>query len=150
MQTLLKPLLLDGRLYRAALYLYPPAFRREFGGEMVRDFEEARLERCAAGAVTHSWSFHVHITTDFVKTVVWQWLRTGLPVIALVSAGIPLLVAGLLADFSRSQALKLPAGTPDADVIALALLVMVVLFIVASTILLTLFFSRSLLHRRRS
>jgi hypothetical protein len=33
---------LDARCYQAALYLCPPAFRREFSQEIVRVFHEAR------------------------------------------------------------------------------------------------------------
>ena len=33
---------LGSRMFHAALFLFPPAFRREFGDEMRSDFREAR------------------------------------------------------------------------------------------------------------
>ena len=44
------------KLYRAALYLYPAAFRREFSSEMTRDFQEATREAGPGRARLMVWA----------------------------------------------------------------------------------------------
>ena len=87
------PASLDSRLYRAALFLYPPAFRREFSSEMILDFNEARDETQQAGDGRGLWAFRADISADLVSTVVLQWMRTGWPVIVLLSMIVPLTAA---------------------------------------------------------
>jgi hypothetical protein len=140
---------LEVRLYRAAVYLYPPGFRREFGAEMAQDFLDASVEIRLAGRVRGLWSFRAQIGADFAKTVLVQWLRTGVPIIAVVAAVGPLFIAGALAKWSREVPMILPNGTPDEEVLAVALMAIVVLLIIAATIVFTLWFMRPVLYRTR-
>jgi hypothetical protein len=71
------------KVYRAALYLYPATFRREFSTEMTRDVHEAMQE---VGHGRDRLMLWAGIGADFARTIVVQWLRTGLPVLLLSSA----------------------------------------------------------------
>jgi hypothetical protein len=141
---------LDTRFYQAALYLYPPAFRREFSREIVRVFIEARHETQVASPGGGLWVFRARMTADLASTVVRQWLRTGWPFIVLISMLYPLIAASALASLWRRAPFVLPRGTADQDVIVLALLAAIVLVVIATTIILTLWFTRPLLYRRRT
>ena len=136
---------IDARIYRASLYLYPPQFRREFAEEMTRDFSEAKME--AQAAQGGLFAFRARLCADLIKTVFLQWARTGLPVIALISSIVPLYTATLLARLSQSAPVSIPTE-PDAEMLAMVLLVTVVLLIVASTILMTVLFVHPRLKRR--
>ncbi|PYR38096.1 MAG: hypothetical protein DMF90_04540, partial [Acidobacteria bacterium] len=57
------------RVYEAALQLYPPAFRREFGVEMVRDVREASLESAASRGWRDVATFWLAIAGDVLMTV---------------------------------------------------------------------------------
>lgn len=134
---------LDTRLYHAALYLYPPAFRQEF-----RVFNEARYETQASSRGGGLWAFRAGMSADLACTIVRQWLRTGWPFIVAASILYPLAAASALASLWRRTPFVLPRGTADADVMVLALLAAIVLVVIATTIILTLWFTRPLLHRR--
>jgi hypothetical protein len=140
---------LDSRLYQAALFLYPPAFRREFSSEMVRDFNEARAETEQRGHRRSLWAFRADMSADLVSTVVVQWIRTGWPVIVLLSMIVPVTAASALARLWQRTHVVLPHGSSDADVTALVLLTAIVLLVIAATIILTLWFTRPLLYHRR-
>jgi hypothetical protein len=139
---------LDTRFYRAAPYLYPPAFRREFSGEIVRVFNEARHETQVASPAGGLWAFRARMIADLASAVVDQWLRTGWPFIVVISMLYPLMAASALARLWRRTPFVLPRGTSDADAIVLALLAAIVLVVIATTIILTLWFTRPLLYRR--
>jgi hypothetical protein len=143
------PASLDSRLYHAALFLYPPAFRREFSSEMILDFNEARDETQQAGDGRGLWAFRADISADLVSTVVLQWMRTGWPVIVLLSMIVPLTAASALATLWKRTHIVLPHGSPDADVITLVLMVVVVLLVIAATIIFNHWFTRPLLNRHR-
>jgi hypothetical protein len=142
---------LDTRAYQAAQYLYPPAFRREYSQEIVRVFNEARHEQVASrGAL---WAFRARMSADLASTIVWQWIGTGWPlvmVISMMSMLYPLVAASALVSLERSGPAVLSIENPDADVIALTLLAAIVLVVIATTIILTLWFTRPLLYRRRT
>jgi hypothetical protein len=136
-------------LYRAALRLCPPAFRREFSSEMIQDFEEARREAAPAGGTGGLWRFRARMLADVIRTLVTQWLRTGWPwIVALAIAG-PLAAASGLARLWQPPVLALPAGTPDAELISLALLISVIVLVIATTIILTLCFTPRVRPRNR-
>ena len=78
----------DARLYRAALHLCPGEFRREHGEEMACDFDEARGEVASAGARA-VWMLRLLMGLDLARTIVVQWLRTGLPAIGCVALALP-------------------------------------------------------------
>jgi hypothetical protein len=137
------------RVYEAALQLYPPAFRREFGVEMVRDVREASLESAASRGWRDVATFWLAIAGDMLMTVPLEWCRTGLPLLALVSALPGAAFLGVLARVERRGWLVVPEQVADREILALVLLVTVVLFLILATIMFTLWFARPRRSRRR-
>ena len=90
-----------------------------------------------------------HMSVDFVRAVVLQWLRSGLPAIALIPAIVTLMGIGLTAQLVPATPAFMPVAQTDRDLLVLMMLVLVVLLIVVATIIFTLCFTRPLLHRRR-
>lgn len=140
---------LDTRCYQAALYLYPPAFRREFSREIILVFNEARHDTQLASHGAGLWAFWVRMSADLASTIMLQWLRTGWPFIVMMATLYPLVVASAVASLWQRAPFVMPRATADADVIALTLLAAIVLVVIATTIILTLWFTRPLLYRRR-
>jgi hypothetical protein len=134
------------RLYSAGLYLYPPAFRREFGSEMRRDFEEACGESWIAAGWRGVLGLWTHTSADLAVSAAVLWLRSGLPLIALVSALFALLTVTAAAQLGRVS-VPVPLTDADRDVVAFALMAMVVLLIIAAVLVFNLWFSRSLVRR---
>jgi hypothetical protein len=134
------------RLYRAGLYLYPPAFRREFGAEMRRDFEEATVECWAAGGWLAILGLWTHTSVDLATTAVVQWLRSGLPAIGLVSVVFALLTVTAAAQLRRAT-VPVPLTEADRDLVTIAVMAMVVLLIIVAVLVFNLWFSRSLMRR---
>ena len=126
-------------LYRAALYLYPPRFRREFGAEMAADFDDARRDGLAR------WLLGI----DLIGSIVIQWLRTGLPVIIAMAIAWPVVIFSAVARYWRPMFLMLPPQSRDAEVLTLVMLVTVVLFIVVATVMFTLCFAIRPIRRPR-
>jgi hypothetical protein len=133
------PRSLDGRWYRMALSLCPPAFRREHGDEMAQDFAEARREAAARGDGA-LWTLRLLMAIDLVRTFSVQWLRTGFPVIALA-------IAEALAAIARRATIPMPDA--DADVVGILLLAVTSVVLIAMTITLSLWVSRTTLRGRR-
>jgi hypothetical protein len=131
----------EGRLYRAALSLFPAAFRRDHGDEMARDFDEARRE--AAGSGRAVWLLRCGMALDFVRALAVQWVRTGLPVIALTSILLSLLIAGGLAAVVRSvSSIRIPAGIEHDDMVIVLFMVQISIVLIAMTILISLWVGR--------
>jgi hypothetical protein len=140
---------LDTRWYQAALYLYPPAFRREFSREIVRVFDEVRYETQVANPGGGLWAFRARMGADLAITIVRQWLRSGWPSIAVMSILYPLTAASALARLWRHAPVVFPRVHSNPDVVVLVLLTAIVLVVIATTIILTLWFTRPLLYRAR-
>ena len=134
------------KLYRAALYLYPAAFRREFSSEMTRDFHEATREAGPGRARLMLWA---GIGADLVRTIVVEWLRTGLPVLLLCSTTAALAAASVAANVLPHTPFEVPATAHDRDVMTLLLLTCVVLLVIVTTILFTFWFSLPMFRRHR-
>jgi hypothetical protein len=142
------PLPIDVRLYRACLRACPPAFLREYGDEMVRDFDDAREEAAAAGGRA-LWRLRFLMAIDLLRTMVTQWTRTGWPVIGLVSLMAPLTLAAGLAAVARRATFAIPRDTVHAEMLGVLLLATVSVFLIATTIALTLWAARPVRRRRR-
>jgi hypothetical protein len=139
---------LDGRLYRAALSLCPAGFRRDHGDEMARDFDEACHEAASDGGRA-LWLLRCLIAIDFVRTLAVQWIRTGLPVIAVASVVVPLAIAEALATLARSASVRIPPGVEDEEVVTVLFLAVIVIVLIATTITLSLWVGRLTQPRRR-
>jgi hypothetical protein len=140
---------LDTRCYQAALYLYPPAFRREFSQEIVRVFNEVRHETQVASPAGGLWAFRARMGADLATTIVRQWLRSGWPYIVLMSMLYPLTAASALARLWRRAPVAFLRVNSHPDVVVLMLLTATVLIVICTTIVLTLWFTRPLLYRRK-
>ena len=138
----------DVVVYRAALYLYPPAFRAEFAEEMRAHVENARGEAATDGRRALA-RFHVETIRDFAFTIARQWLRSGWPLIALVAALVPLAQVFAIVRVVGRLSFELPSEVPDAELMSLVLLAVVSVVLIATTILLTVCFSPHLARRRR-
>lgn len=132
---------LDGRLYRAALSLCPAGFRQEHGDEMARDFDEARGEAAAAGDRA-LWILRLFMAIDLGRTLGVQWLRTGLPAIALASTLVPLALAEGLAILARRARIRMPVEAAHDEVLGVLLLAVIAVLLIAMTIVLNLWVSR--------
>ena len=136
-------------IYQAAVHLYPPNFRREFASEMTRDFRQATDEAWLEGAWPGVISVWTHLSVDFVRTLILQWCRSEWTVITLFSATFSVVGIGAAAELLHARPVPQPASPDDRDLLMLMLLVTVVLLVIASTIILTLWFTRPLRSRTR-
>jgi hypothetical protein len=134
------------KVYRAALYLYPATFRREFSSEMTRDFHEAMQEAGHGRARLTLWA---GIGADLARTIVVQWLRTGLPVLLVCSTAAALAAASVAANVLPHTPFDVPDTAHDRDVMMLVLLTCVVLMVIVATIVFTFWFSRPIFRRHR-
>ena len=144
-----RPKSVGARLYYAALFLYPSAFRREFSSEMAREFDEATEETRLAGRRRGLLALWTRIGTDLARTVVVQWMRTGLPVLFLCSMIGAIVAASVAANVLPREPFAVPAAAADRDLMTLLLLAGAVLLVIAATILFTFWFSRPLVRRHR-
>src|SRR5690349_2825296 len=96
-------------VYRSVLWLHPPAFRREFAGEMLWIFDEAAAEQGSAGLIA-----------DAARSVLRQWIASGLwkVVLALAAAAAELLFIAPLANIGEAANARhdLPVALTSADV----------------------------------
>ena len=139
---------LDARLYRLTVRLCPARFRDDYAHQMAGDFDDGRREASAAGSA-ELWRFRGRMTADLFRTIVVQWMRSGVPAIALLSSLAPLLLVPALAALWRSSQFAMPIDRADADVIGLAVLATVTVLLVATTILLTLRVLQPVLRRHQ-
>jgi hypothetical protein len=123
----------DGRLYGAALQLCPGEFRREHGDEMASDFHEALGEAAAAGARA-VWTLRLLLGIDLARTIVVQWLRTGLPAIGCVALLCSLLLTVGLASVARSLIDRVPGNKVDPESLLVLLAAVAVLVIVVTIV----------------
>ncbi len=137
------------RTYRLLLRLYPSSFRREFGHEMALDFDEAGREAWNDRQWEGLIAFWGRMSADFAATVAIQWMRTGLPAIALVSVLVAMGVTSAAAQIVPRGPMGSTFTPDERDLAMLILLVGVVLSVIAATIAFTLCFTRPLMRRRR-
>ena len=142
------PTRLETVLYKAALYLYPPAFRREFSGEMLRDFQDARREPHVLAGRRQLWGFRRRMAADVATSIPLQWARSGWPAIVALSLAGPLLSAVAAGTLVRPAHFTIPSGTDQDDLLAMLVVVLLMLFIVVATIIFTFWFAHFRLRRR--
>jgi hypothetical protein len=139
---------IGARVYYAALFLCPPAFRREFSSEMARDVDDAAEDMRSAGGAA-ALMLWIGIAADLASTVVVQWLRTGWPVLATCSIAGAIAATRVAASMLPHEPLPVPASVHDRDLMTLMLLTGTVLLVIVSTIVFTFWFSRPTPRRRR-
>lgn len=136
-------------IYRAALRLYPPAFRREFSAEMARDFDDAIAETRAEGGRGELAALWRSTGADLARTLIVEWLRTGLPVLMLTAAAGTAIAAKVAATVVLQPPLALPIEQADRDILTLLVLTCAVLLVICATIIFTFWFSRPPRRRLR-
>ena len=138
---------IGARVYSMALFLCPPAFRREFSTEMARDVDDAAEDMRSGGgaAVLLLW---LGIAADLAATVVVQWLRTGWPVLAACSLAGAIAATRVAANMLLHEPLPVPANAHDRDLLTLLLLTGTVLLVIVATIVFTFWFAGPVARRR--
>ena len=138
---------LESRLYRAALSLCPATFRRDHGDEMARDFDEARQE--AADSYRAAWVLRGCIAIDLARTLAVQWVRTGVPVIAVASIVLSLAIVSGIVAVARRVSVRIPDGLEYEDTLVVLFMAQITVVLIATTILLSLWVGRLMRPRRR-
>ena len=136
----------ESRVYRAALSLCPPGFRRDHGDEMARDFDDARQE--AADSTAAIWTVRACMAIDLVRTFAVQWVRTGLPVIAVASIVFSLAIAAGIVTMAQRVSARMPSGFEQEETIVV-LLAQISVVLIATTILISLWVGRLVRPRRK-
>jgi len=127
------PLSFEARLYRAAVRLCPPEFRREHGDEMAADFDEALVELSSTRR-TQVWVLRWAMGVDVGRTIVVQWLRTGLPIIGVIAVCTTLLLAAGVASAARLMTMRIRADAAASDIVGVVLLAAVAVLVIGVTI----------------
>jgi hypothetical protein len=140
---------LGSAVYRAALHLYPPAFRREFGSEMARDVEDASRDARKEGERRWRVAFWTAIAADLLHSAAVQWLKSGIPTVAMVAAMVVAATITMLARVWPAPPAVVALSAADHDLALLMLLSAVVLLLIVATIVFSLWFLRPLRDRPR-
>jgi hypothetical protein len=134
------PPIVATHIYRALVYLYPPAFRRQFASEMASDFRDATCEAWHDGgwlAVIRLW---IHISRDLLRTAAAQWFRNGTSMVFVLSAA-----AAAMCGFAIIRTLRQPLqpaslSPVDQDKVVLLFLATLVILLTVIVILFTVCF----------
>jgi hypothetical protein len=137
-------------IYRAVLHLYPARFQEDFASDMALDFADASDEAW----LESRWSGLIGVWTvtavDVARSLTLQWMRTHIPLIAVVSFGIALSTAAVAQTITPKGPFFANVRPHDRELVMLILLTACVLLVIASTIIFTHWFLRPLLYRRSS
>jgi hypothetical protein len=142
------PPIVATHIYRALVYLYPPAFRRQFASEMASDFHDATREAWHDGGwltVTRLW---IHIGRDLLRTAAAQWLRNGPSVVFVLSAASAAICGFAITQIPRRPFQPASLSPIDQDKVVLLFLATLVILLAVIVILFTVCFW--LLAPRRS
>lgn len=142
------PPIVATHVYKALVYLYPPAFRRQFSSEMASDFHDATCEAWHDGGwrgVTRLW---IHICTDLIRTVAVQWFRNGPSMLVVLSAASAAICGFAIAQTARRTFQPASLSPIDQDTVVLLFLATLVILLTVIVILFTVCFW--LLTPRRS
>ena len=134
-------------VYRGLLRLYPVRFQEEFASDMALDFADASDDGWTHGGWPGLAAVWARAAADLARSLAAQWLRTGLPLVALVAFAIVLTTASMALAIVPDGPLFGNVAQPDRELAILMLIVACVLLIIASTIIFSLWFLRPLLYR---
>jgi hypothetical protein len=137
------------RIYYAAIFLCPPAFRREFSAEMARDVDAQVEEVRRSGGAVDRAVLCARLSADLAVTLIVQWLRSGFPALAACALAAAFAATQVAASMLPHAALPVPLTAHDRDVMTLMLLTGTVLLVIVATIVFTFWFSRPAPRRRR-
>ena len=132
-------------LYRLALHVYPAAFRRSFGAELVRDMELATGERWQAEGWPGLVGLWGRTLADLAVSAPAQWARAGWPVSTwLIGAATAATLA--VAWRVHRAAWNMVYGGGDHEIAVLLVAVSAVLVVVVCTLTFTMWIVRP--HQR--
>ena len=134
-------------VYRALLRLYPVRFQEEFASDMALDFADARKEAWLEERWIGLFRVWLRAASDVARSLTLQWMRTHIPLIAVVSIAIALSAAAVAQTLVPKEPFFANLQPHDRDLAALMLLPACVVLVIASTIIFTLWFLRPLLYR---
>ena len=133
-------------LYRLLLLVYPSAFRRTFGDELVRDMDAAALECWRAARWRGLAALWARTLGDLVVSAAVQWTRVGWPfaswlvgIATMAALGVSWHVYRAAWDRARTFA--------DDEIAVLLVAISAVLVVVVCTLTFTMWFARP---RRRA
>ena len=134
------PPIVATHLYRALVYLYPPAFRRQFASEMASDFRDATYEAWHDGGWLMATRVWIHIGRDLLRTAAAQWFRNGTSMVFVLMAAVAAVCA-----FTITQTLRRPLppaslSPVDQDKVVLLFLATLVILLTVIVILFTVCF----------
>jgi len=134
------PPIVATHLYRALVYLYPPAFRRQFASEMASDFHDATCDAWHDGgwpAVMRLWT---HIASDVMRTAATQWLRNGPSMVLALSVAAAAACTFAIMQIARQPVLFTSLSPVDQDTVVLLFLATLVILLAVIVILFTVCF----------
>ena len=134
-------------VYRTLLRLYPLRFQEDFASDMALDFADARKEAWLEGRWIGLFRVWLRAASDVARSLTLQWMRTHIPLIAVVSIAIALSAAAVAQTLVPKEPFFANLQPHDRDLAALMLLTACVVLVIASTIIFTLWFLRPLLYR---
>ena len=134
-------------VYRAVLRLYPPRFQDEFASDMALDFADASDEAWMQRQWIGLLAVWLRSAADVVRSLTRQWIRTRLPLVALISGVIALSTAVLAQTVVPRGPFLAQVRPNDRELVILILLTACVVLVIASTIIFTQWFLRPLLYR---
>ena len=137
-------------VYKRLLYLYPAAFREEFGDEMICDFDDATGEAWMVGRWPGVLCFWLVVSADFARSVAVQWVRSGWPALVGISATWSLSCCVLIAQqFVPRPEMPQPRTRSEDEMLLMILGAVVVFVVIAVTILVTAAFWALVVRRTR-
>jgi hypothetical protein len=138
-------------IYRACLLLYPSTFRFEFGEEMLADFDDATNETWLSRGWIGVLMLWACVALDLARSVLTQWIRTGLPALAIVSAAWSTMMCTLIAQqfVPRSPVDLLSRPTADEEVKLILIGMAVLICVIAAIIGVTGWFWTLVVRRKR-
>lgn len=125
------------RTYTLSLLLFPPAFRSAFAECMAADFADGLrdAQRSPHRGFVVTWL--VRVAWDLARTILWQWLRTGVPVLTTVYAFTILMFCEQLSTtLMRSRTLRPALAAAPSDGWTITVTVEAVLVVSALTFVL--------------
>ena len=134
--------------YRALLRLYPPAFRRNFTDSMAADFADACAEARTRGGTTALLAHVLAATANLARSIPWQWLRSGVPFIALAAALCAAVAVSTLSWLLPGAVWTVSLGPGVEDEVLLVLVIITALFPVLAVVLFHGWFLMPSLRRR--
>ena len=111
------------------------------------DFADARQEAWLEERWIGLLRVWLRAAADVARSLTLQWMRTHIPLIAVVSMAIALSAAAVAQTLVPKEPFFANLQPHDRDLAALLLLTACVVLVIASTIIFTLWFLRPLLYR---